>query len=86
MKKTTLLISIALTGILMACSSAPKKSLCECYELAANGPETDNAPAGCEWIGELSQKEQEELGMKAIMECTDLFDDIKNLNTGETEE
>ena len=46
--------------------------------MAANGPQTERAPAGCEWIEELSQKEQEELGMKAMIECSGLFDDVKD--------
>tara|TARA_B100000508_G_scaffold140085_2_gene140074 strand:+ start:93014 stop:93268 length:255 start_codon:yes stop_codon:yes gene_type:complete len=78
MKKTTLFTVLTILFVSASCSSTLKKSLCECFELAANGPQTERAPAGCEWIEELSQKEQEELGMKAMIECSGLFDDVKD--------
>lgn len=47
------------------------KSFCDCMEIASNNPETDTAPAGCEWIDKLTEEEVEKSLRSALDDCPD---------------
>ena len=64
-----MIMSLA-TLLMVACGNKDekqeKKSLCDCMKEAMKG--VDEAPAGCEWLDEMSE---EELGMKMLTEMKD---------------
>tara|TARA_B100000524_G_scaffold219296_1_gene115422 strand:- start:1307 stop:1666 length:360 start_codon:yes stop_codon:yes gene_type:complete len=47
------------------------KSFCDCMEIASNDPEMEEAPAGCEWIDELTDEEGEKALRAALDDCPD---------------
>ena len=47
------------------------KSFCDCMEIASKNPEMEKAPAGCEWMQELTEEEGEKALRAALEDCPD---------------
>ncbi|MDG1841832.1 MAG: hypothetical protein P8I93_05755 [Crocinitomicaceae bacterium] len=49
--------------------SSASKSTCDCMKLAVANPSADKAPAGCEWMNDVSEEEGNKLMEQAMKDC-----------------
>lgn len=87
--KNLLLLSFAIGMMISSCGDSTEnasevasaqeavdtgnKSYCDCVKIATDKPEVEEIPAGCEWLGELSEEADEKALKAALKDCPDNF-------------